>query len=198
MVLNPTIVVDLDGTLANIDHRLNLIKRKNKWFDRFFDLCHKDKPNEWCVRLIQAAVLAGWEVKIVSARPVRLFVKTGEWLIRSGIPSQNVELVLLRGDKDFSKDVDLKRNWLRRSRILKESILFVVDDRQRVVDMWREEGLVCLQCFAWEEFNVETKNKDNVGTDAGQKRTNALCSGTPPPGPGTKPSKRIAPKASKN
>jgi hypothetical protein len=25
-------------------------------------------------------------------------------------------------------------------------ILFIVEDRSRVVDMWRAEGLVCLQC----------------------------------------------------
>jgi hypothetical protein len=25
-------------------------------------------------------------------------------------------------------------------------VLFVVEDRNRVVEMWREEGLVCLQC----------------------------------------------------
>jgi hypothetical protein len=28
----------------------------------------------------------------------------------------------------------------------KSKILFVVEDRNRVVEMWRSEGLVCLQC----------------------------------------------------
>jgi hypothetical protein len=28
----------------------------------------------------------------------------------------------------------------------KRKVLFVVEDRNRVVEMWREEGLVCLQC----------------------------------------------------
>jgi hypothetical protein len=28
----------------------------------------------------------------------------------------------------------------------KDKILFVVADRSRVVEMWRSEGLVCLQC----------------------------------------------------
>jgi hypothetical protein len=28
----------------------------------------------------------------------------------------------------------------------KRKVLFVVEDRNRVVEMWRKEGLVCLQC----------------------------------------------------
>jgi len=28
----------------------------------------------------------------------------------------------------------------------RKKILFVVEDRSRVVEMWRGEGLVCLQC----------------------------------------------------
>jgi hypothetical protein len=28
----------------------------------------------------------------------------------------------------------------------KTKVLFVVEDRSRVVEMWRAEGLVCLQC----------------------------------------------------
>jgi hypothetical protein len=36
----------------------------------------------------------------------------------------------------------------------------VVDDRQRVVDMWREEGLTCLQCYAWKEFKRKPKTGD--------------------------------------
>ena len=34
---------------------------------------------------------------------------------------------------------------------LKERIQWIVDDRQRVVDMWRENGLKVLQCSKWNE-----------------------------------------------
>lgn len=151
------IIVDLDGTLANVDHRINLVRRKKKWFDKFYDLCDKDKINEWCRRLIQGMVREGVEVKIVSARPERLFIKTGEWLIENGVSPVRVSLHLLRKDNDFTKDQELKRAWLNSGVVKKKDILFVVDDRQRVVDMWREEGLVCLQCYAWEEFSENKK-----------------------------------------
>ena len=62
--------------------------------------------------------------------------------------------VLLRPDGDSTPDQDLKRDWLRGYG--KERILFAVDDRQKVVDMWRAEGVVCLQCAAWQEFKRRT------------------------------------------
>jgi hypothetical protein len=41
-------------------------------------------------------------------------------------------------------DVKAKREMLRG--VDKDKILFVVEDRSRVVEMWRSEGLTCLQC----------------------------------------------------
>ena len=44
-------------------------------------------------------------------------------------------------------------------------VLFVVDDRQRVVDMWRAEGITCLQCEAWPEYKRPKKEKANAGVN---------------------------------
>lgn len=149
------IIVDLDGTLANVDHRLNLVRRKKKWFDKFYELAWKDKPNEWCFELVKAMMALGHEVHIVSARPKSLEDKTINWLLKNGLDgsSERLHLWLLRKEKDFRPDTILKRDWLHGTTSpLKKDILFVVDDRKRVVEMWRAEGLVCLQCYEWEEF----------------------------------------------
>ena len=52
--------------------------------------------------------------------------------------------IRLRADDDMRSDVDAKREML--TGIDKDNVLFVVEDRSRVVDMWRAEGLTCLQC----------------------------------------------------
>jgi hypothetical protein len=52
--------------------------------------------------------------------------------------------LLLRKDNDRRADGVVKREML--AAIDKSRILFVVEDRSRVVEMWRSEGLVCLQC----------------------------------------------------
>lgn len=156
--MKKTIIVDLDGTLANIDHRVALVRRKDKKFTEFYNLCEKDKVNTWCKELIMAMKDAGFRVMIVSARPKWLFMKTVKWLIKNGIESEaskgTVELHLLRDEQDYTPDFQLKLNWLKSGppAPAMEEIFFVVDDRARVVQMWREQGLVCLQCADWEEF----------------------------------------------
>lgn len=149
------VVVDLDGTLANIDHRLHYVQRERKDFDSFYKEQYRDQMNGWCRALILGANAVGAKVIIVSARPKSMFLQTAQWLIENGIPQGSLDLYLLRGENDYTPDHDLKRSWLHSKCVNKEDILFVVDDRQRVVDMWRSEGLVCLQAYAWEEFNAK-------------------------------------------
>jgi hypothetical protein len=145
----PIVVVDLDGTLANVEHRRPLIQGKHRDYERFHARCVDDPPNAWCVTLVNALRAAGFEIRIVSGRPVTVLAQTREWLSRAfpGAPELSVEL--LRASGDSTPDVELKRRWL--GGIDKTRVAFCVDDRKRVVDMWRAEGLVCLQCDDWEE-----------------------------------------------
>lgn len=164
-----TIVFDLDGTVANINHRLPLIQRKKPDWDAFYEACDKDTVNEWCKEIIWNSLKAGTDVCIVSARDRRVLAKTEYWMYENVLnfltPGQldnypgygRFEMFLLR-DGDSTPDVELKRQWLLKHG--KENIVFVVDDRQRVVDFWRSEGLVCLQCYAWTEWkNLPIRDK---------------------------------------
>ena len=45
------IIVDLDGTLANSDHREHLMHNGER--DKYFDLVSYDSLNEWCLDLIR-------------------------------------------------------------------------------------------------------------------------------------------------
>ena len=44
-------------------------------------------------------------------------------------------------DQKFLPDDELKKGWL----LNKDSVFMVVDDRKKVVDMWRKEGLTVFQ-----------------------------------------------------
>ena len=60
-------------------------------------------------------------------------------------------LVHMRADGDHTPDVVLKRSWLHALHP-DERPDAVYDDRQRVVDMWRDEGITCFQVAAdWEK-----------------------------------------------
>lgn len=145
--MKDTIVIDLDGTLANVDHRRHLVSGKHRNYEAFHALLGQDPPNDWCVSIMRHFWNMGHEVAIVSARPKSCETATRAWLEKHGVKFNG--LYLLRPDGDSTPDQELKRSWLQSYG--KDQILFVVDDRQKVVDMWRSEGLTCLQCAAWQE-----------------------------------------------
>lgn len=143
------IVIDLDGTLANVDHRTHFVKRDKPLWDEFYAACDKDSVNDWCPILMQAfCSRPGYAVLIVSARRDSEKEKTLKWLAENGVPFH--ELIMVRKGDDHTPDTVLKKAWL--NSYGKENILFVVDDRQIVVDMWRAEGVICLQCYSWPEY----------------------------------------------
>lgn len=153
------IVVDLDGTLANIDHRVHYVRSEKPDWDAFHRACVDDAPNKWCVKLINELARA-YEVRlvIVSARSKMVEVETRDWL-NNHLPAfatGDVELFMLREEGDHTEDVELKMRWLKDVAGGPAAVLFAVDDRQKVVDAWRAAGVTCLQAYAWPEFHKHT------------------------------------------
>lgn len=68
---------------------------------------------------------------------------TENWLFWNDIPFSEL---LMRPNKDNRADHLLKQEFLERLLARGDGILFAVDDRQQVVDMWRRNGITCLQC----------------------------------------------------
>ena len=82
------IIVDIDGTLADLTHRLHHIRGdgKKNW-DAFHDACPNDVPIKTVVAMV--------------------------------------------------------REMLATIRVMGFDPVLAIDDRKRVVDMWRSEGIVC-------------------------------------------------------
>ena len=137
------VVVDLDGTLADCTHRLHHIRgRGRKNWDAFFAACHLDDPNPVVVALVKAL---GREHRLIfcSGRPERTRKATEQWLKKHvGITPQ---ALYMRGDADRRADDIVKRELLQRMRNDQFDPALAIDDRRRVVEMWRSEGLVCAQ-----------------------------------------------------
>jgi phosphoglycolate phosphatase-like HAD superfamily hydrolase len=136
-----TIIVDLDGTLADVRHRLHYLKGRKDW-KRFFGEMRLDPLNVWCRALMRAMKDAGFTVAIVSGRPGDYADDIREWLRTHDVP---YDALHTRRAGDFRPD-DIVKKEILEAHFRKEDILFVVDDRPSVVAMWRREGLVCLQC----------------------------------------------------
>lgn len=147
------VIVDIDGTLANVDHRLRFVQQEKKDWKTFFDQMVNDEVNEWCKTFIKLHRGMGFDVYLFTGRPETHREQTEWWLKKHDIKYDSLEM---RRKGDFRPDTVVKSEMLHEvfdTPEARERILYIVDDRQSVVDMWREQGLTCLQCNQWEEWN---------------------------------------------
>lgn len=143
------VIFDLDGTLADIRHRVHFVRDGNRNYDAFFAACVDDVPYTHVISALRAHEDAGHTVEVWSARSDKVRAETMAWLERNGVHPAN--LTHMRVDGDTTEDAALKRSWLMALPDCDRPDV-VYDDRQRVVDMWREEDIPCFQVVAnWEE-----------------------------------------------
>ncbi|ARV71435.1 hypothetical protein [Vibrio campbellii] len=141
-----TVIVDLDGTLALNKHRSHFIDkssgRKPDWV-AYFEACDKDLPNHPVIEAVNALKAQGNRVHIFSARGDIVRDKTVNWLSLHGVQYDDLTM---REMDTYTADEILKRFWLLDLYPnYKNDILCVFDDRDKVVKMWRELGLICFQ-----------------------------------------------------
>lgn len=141
-----TVIFDLDGTLALIEKRRALADKGNgkmNW-DIFFDPknIQLDKPNWPVILMAQTLKKAGHSVVIFSGRSKATKDATRTWLNLHKIP---FDVLKMRPEGTFTPDDVLKQNWLDQLFPDKDTILCVFDDRDKVVKMWRDNGLSCFQ-----------------------------------------------------
>lgn len=135
------VIFDIDGTLADISQRIHHIRNRPKNWDAFNAGMAKDKAIHSMIRLCNILYTAGLHIILCSGRDERNRPETVEWLKQQGV---NYHELWLRKDNDKRQDAVIKREMLQN--VDKSRILFIVEDRSRVVEMWRSEGLTCLQC----------------------------------------------------
>jgi len=138
------IIVDLDGTLANCDHRKQFIEGPKKDWKSFLkdENIIQDKLNAWCASII-INFKRSHKIILVTGRNEFIRPITEEWL---AIHDQYYDLLLMRNNLDFRQDAVIKEEIFNLHIHPKFDVLFCIDDRKQVVKMWRKLGLVCLQC----------------------------------------------------
>ena len=147
--MNKTVIFDLDGTLALIDKRREISTMSNgkmDW-DTFFDPKNisLDIPN---VSVIETAKLFknnGFDIVIFSGRSERTKDATEDWLDKFRVPFDVLKMRPTSKEFKFMRDDDLKEGWLNELFPNKSDIFAVFDDRNKVVEMWRRNGLTCFQ-----------------------------------------------------
>jgi len=145
------IIFDLDGTLADIENRRKLaVKSDGKMdWDIFFApaLVETDEPKESVIVMARVLSTAGHKIAILSGRSKATKQVTTEWLRFHGVPFDVLKLRPTSHPWKFMPDDKLKQGWLDDlwPDDKKDNIVCVFDDRDKVVKMWRENGLDCFQ-----------------------------------------------------
>ena len=139
------VIFDLDGTLALIDDRRDLSTKDNGKFDWdvFFnpDNISLDLPNQPVIDMANLLHKQGFRIFILSGRSDVTHQATVNWLNDNGVWWDH--LVMRPQNQLYLPDNDLKQGWL--DTIGKDNVAMVFDDRNQVVDMWRQNGLTCFQ-----------------------------------------------------
>lgn len=125
-------IFDLDGTLACIGDRSPYDGKA----------CGVDKVNVSVKKLLDAVKAQGHEIIIFSGRNGDSINETEAWLKANDI---HYDLISMRPAGDFRKDNVIKHEMFNRYIKDQYNVLFVVDDRDQVVNLWRSLGLTCLQ-----------------------------------------------------
>lgn len=115
----------------------------------FYDACYLDTVNIPVARVMRTLHAAGAEIWFFTGRTDRVRHLTEKWL------SDNLSLffadvtygqVVMRKDGDWRADDVIKQEML--NAMLPEDrarLVAVFDDRSRVVQMWRRNGIACFQ-----------------------------------------------------
>jgi len=131
--LPKAIICDLDGTLAIINHRDPFDASK----------CADDELNEPIADIVKTYKAKGVTIILLSGRTDNYMPQTLEFLAKYEIPYDHL---LMRKHGDARKDAIIKKEIVDNNIKGKYYVQFVLDDRNQVVDMWRNEiGYACLQ-----------------------------------------------------
>lgn len=147
--IRPLYVFDLDGTLCNIEHRLHFLEAK-EWRS-FYKECLYDEPVKAIIQILVALDRTNCDIWILTGRSEMVRQETIEWLHKYTMFSavellRHPHMLNMRAEGDHIDDDALKQRWLRQlPNEDRERLVCVFEDRKRVVDMWRSNGVVCLQ-----------------------------------------------------
>lgn len=137
-----TYIFDIDNTIANNSKRIHHLHQKPKNWDAWYKESQHDTPYWEIIELMDLAVSHDIKVVLCTGRDEFCRDDTVNWLADHDIPYDKLYMRPLGDRRD---DSVVKRDLLKQIREDGYDPVLVFEDRDRVVQMWRDEGLRCLQ-----------------------------------------------------
>jgi len=132
--------VDIDGTIADVNHRLHYIRGNGrKEWKRFFAAMEQDPPVLSILQKIKK-IAESYEIVIITGRPDEYRRQTESWLRKYNVPFTRL---LMRASGDHRPDYVIKREMLDEAG--RDRVALVIDDRPLVCQMFRDAGIRVFQ-----------------------------------------------------
>ncbi len=143
--MKPFVIFDMDGTLADASAREHHLRKTPQDWDSFFADCHQDSVIDPIAGLYRALCASpDYEIAIFTGRPDRIRKMTEDWMVKHHLPLRPIHC---RKDGDDRHDLVIKKEIYTDFISNGNHIAFIIEDRNSVVKMWRDMGVVCLHCF---------------------------------------------------
>lgn len=146
--LNPKVEgdcwVEFDGT-GKWRYHPSDVKFKPNW-DAFHAACVDDTPIWPVIETLKRLFVGGADIWVWSGRMDTVHAQTMAWLNNDPKVAHCIDQLKMRPAGDYTPDDKLKEQWLNELPTAERMRLMAVfDDRDRVVAMWRRNGVQCFQ-----------------------------------------------------
>ena len=133
--MSKIVLCDIDGTIANNDHRQHFLEGKKDW-EGFFSELINDEPIFPIINKVIEEYNAGKEIVFLTGRPERYRNVTTEWLKRYF----DFEIkLLMRKNKDHKNKLIIKREIFELNFNVKDIFLIFENDKE-LIAMWEDIG----------------------------------------------------------
>ncbi len=134
------VIVDIDGTIADVRHRLHHIKgpKKKNW-KAFFEAMDRDTPIRPVIERVRELARTS-EIVIITGRPESYEARTLAWLARHDVPFSRL---LMRRSGDHRQDFVAKEDLLHE--LPAGRVTLAIDDRAPVCEMYRRHGIEVIE-----------------------------------------------------
>jgi AAA domain len=148
-------IVDIDGTVADMKHRKHWIESKPKDYDNFYGQCGFDTPHRENIKAVQNLAASDHWIIFVTGRPavlaedwnINIGDMTRTWLNTFDVP---YDYIFMRPSGDYRPDDIIKEEILQSmfdAGLKREAVKIVIDDRERVCQVWRKYKLPLLKVY---------------------------------------------------
>lgn len=132
------VICDIDGTIANNDHRAHYAEAE-QW-DAFHGRCLDDTPIASIIQILCTFAFCGHTIELWTGRDEKFRELTEIWLSKHAVPFDELRM---RPEKDARSVLMVKHEWA--AGVDPATVLCVLEDDPRNVEMFRERGFTCLQ-----------------------------------------------------